>query len=118
METPSITTKNKVNAHELAKQLGAGEPIPSPPPTVQNVQTPQEVSPAADDDNAPKRAAYIEMAQDEAGDWHWCLWSANGRAIAANVQPFKRRNDCQKNVETALELFRDQRLRIVATVGG
>lgn len=84
-------------------------------PTVPNVQTPTEEVDV--EDKAPSRAAHIEMAQDDSGEWHWCLWSANGRALCASMQTFPRRHDCQKNVETTLGLMRDKRLKIVATVG-
>ena len=65
----------------------------------------------------PKRAPYIEMAEDESGWWHWCLWSANGRAICIGNSSFKRRNDCMQSVENALEILRKPDLRVVATIG-
>lgn len=83
------------------------------PPTVQTVRPPLEESTV----DAPSRAPYIEMAQDDNWQWHWCLWSANGRAMAASITPFPRRNDCQKNVNTVLELMRNPHLTIVATLG-
>lgn len=83
----------------------------SEPPTVQTVQ-PEEVT----QEPPVSRQPYIELAQDENGDWSWCLWSVNGRPIAVSVMPFKRRNDCQKNLTTALELFRSSTLRTVATI--
>jgi uncharacterized protein YegP (UPF0339 family) len=86
------------------------EAFPSETQTVQTVH--EEVS----EEPPISRQPYIELAQDENGDWSWCLWSVNGRPIAVSVMPFKRRHDCQKNLTTALELFRKPNIQIVATI--
>lgn len=36
---------------------------------------------------------YYEIAKDIEGEWHWMLWSGNGKQLAQNVKPYKRRTD-------------------------
>lgn len=44
-----------------------------------------------------ERDPFVELAQDEKGLWHWCLWTKNGRAIAMNTSGFERQNDAWKS---------------------
>ena len=81
----------------------------------ETVQTDQLIEDAVEEPE-PSRTPYIELAQDETGNWSWCLWSTNGRPMAVSVMPFRRRHDCQKNLNTALELFRAKNLRTVAAI--
>lgn len=76
----------------------------------ENAQTVQET------EEKVTRQPYIEIDKDERGEWHWCLFSGNGRPMAANVTPFKRRNDCQKAIETMLEITRQPKLKITASI--
>ena len=102
METNNTTKTEATKTSEIA------------PPTVQTGHLPEHEE--ITEEPAVSRQPYIEMAQDENGDWSWCLWSVNGRPMAVSVMPFKRRNDCQKNLTTALELFRLPNLRTVAAI--
>jgi len=52
------------------------------------------------------RVPWFEMAQDAEKQWHWCLWSTNGRAIALNPQGFLRRNDCAANIQAVREAMK------------
>jgi uncharacterized protein YegP (UPF0339 family) len=56
----------------------------------------------------------IEMAEDAHGNWHWCLWSANGRALATNADPFTRRNDCEQSI-TAVKKAISSAAVVIAT---
>lgn len=90
----------------------------------ENVQTVQEeedkkeeeLEEEEEEEELPTRTPYIELAMDEEGEWHWCLWATNGRPMAVSLNPFKRRNDAHKNVNSVIELFRSPKLKIVATV--
>lgn len=44
-------------------------------------------------DDKKKRKPFFEVAQDEAGMWHWVLWSPNGRHMATNAIEYDRRKD-------------------------
>lgn len=47
---------------------------------------------------APLRKPFFEVAQDDQGQWHWCLWSSNGRQLAVNANSFPRRSDCTNSI--------------------
>jgi hypothetical protein len=44
---------------------------------------------------------YVELAQDEDRQWHWCLWGANGRPLAMNAATYDRRNDAMQGAMAA-----------------
>ncbi len=69
---------------------------PSVPQTVQTVQAgdPRYGEP------------WYEVAQDQQENWHWCLWSVNGRPIARSGVAYQRKKD-------AVEAVR----KLAATVG-
>jgi uncharacterized protein YegP (UPF0339 family) len=52
------------------------------PETVQTVQ-----------EKPPSRTPFWEIAKDAQGQWHWVLWSGNGRRIATNDIPIVRKKD-------------------------
>lgn len=94
-------------------------PIHSQSPTIDSIGTSdqsghQEVEVSSEPPST--RTPYVEIAPDDEGEYHWCLWSGNGRAIACGVTGFKRRNDCQKAANTAIELFRSGKLKISVQV--
>lgn len=39
------------------------------------------------------REPFWEIAQ-EGIEWHWCLWSGNGRPLARNAEPYGSKKDC------------------------
>ncbi len=48
---------------------------------------------------------HFELRKDaDTEKWNWVFWSANHRALAANVQPYDRRNDAER----AVKKFRDE----------
>ena len=55
----------------------------APQKTVQTVQVVKE-----------KKDAWIEIAQDSEGRFHWCLWAPNGRPIALSAVIYEREKDC------------------------
>lgn len=79
-----------------------------------SVGSEQQAVPTASGDDAAlqKRTAYFEVAMDKQGQWHWCLWTANGRAMALNADGYNERNDCTRAIETLQEIMK-QPLQIV-----
>lgn len=62
------------------------------------------------------RRPYFEIAQDDAGLWHWILWAENGQPMAQSAAPYQRRN----NLTDALKRMLDQigpQTKIVIAVG-
>lgn len=47
------------------------------------------------------RHPWFEIAKDEEGKWHWCLWSGNGRQMAHSAIPY----DTRKNAIEAIRLM-------------
>lgn len=47
----------------------------------------------------PRRTteAWFELVE-EAGEWHWCLWSGNGRMVARNCVPYGRKKDAMQAI--------------------
>ncbi len=79
--------------------------------TVATTEEPVVAAPEEGDPIAP-RTPYIEVAKDEKGRWHWCLWSANGRMLATNPNPYERRAECTGAVETMMKCF-EKRVNIL-----
>lgn len=67
------------------------------PETVQTGQNP-DVKPPETESPTETRRPFIEAAKDAAGQWHWVLWSGNGRAMAINATPYQKRHDCTKAI--------------------
>lgn len=59
------------------------------PQTGQTVQTP--------------RTAYFEIAEDQDGAWHWCLWGGNGRCMARNAVAYSRKKDAVQAIKILLK---------------
>lgn len=76
---------------------------PTPEPTPQNVQNVQN----------EKGKPYIQIAQDEAGKWHWVLWSGNGRGMATNTRPYGSQADCNKAVHILFEMLRSGKVPVL-----
>lgn len=66
--------------------------------TPQTGQTGQKVPP------------WVEVAQDEEGKWHWCLWSSNGRQLATNIVPYERQKDAVQAYKNAAEAFAEAKV--------
>lgn len=92
--------------------------LPETVPTVPGEPETELAEEKADEGPPPSREPHIEMAEDDTGEWRWCLFASNGRPMAASIIGFKRRNDCQKNAENAIDLFKTPKLRILAHVKG
>lgn len=52
-----------------------------------------------------EREPFVELAQDAECKWHWCLWTANGKSVAMNVDGFERQNDAWRSFLAAQELM-------------
>jgi uncharacterized protein YegP (UPF0339 family) len=50
------------------------------------------------------RTPFFELAQDHEGEWHWALWSGNGRMMARNAEGYQRRKDCLQAVKNMIAL--------------
>jgi uncharacterized protein YegP (UPF0339 family) len=40
------------------------------------------------------RTPWYEVAKDDSGNWHWMLWSGNGRMMATNMIGYPTRKAC------------------------
>lgn len=49
--------------------------------------------------------AYFEVATDEDGTFHWCLWSANGRMMARNAASYERQKDVVQAIRNLQRLI-------------
>jgi uncharacterized protein YegP (UPF0339 family) len=45
----------------------------------------------------PTNEPFFEVAED-AGQWHWVLWSANGQMIARNAASYGSLKDAQQSI--------------------
>lgn len=68
------------------------------PPTVQTVQP----ASAAQSGDPRFGESWFEIAEDQQGRWHWCLWTTNGRPMARSGVAYERRKD----VIAAVKLLR------------
>lgn len=72
----------------------------STPETVQTVQEPTDETVGPFKEVNSKRGR-VELAKDEDGQWHWCLWSSNGNQLAINAIPYPRLNDAKVGFNAA-----------------
>jgi uncharacterized protein YegP (UPF0339 family) len=78
---------------------------------VNNTPRPEEIPevPASDGTNEipfygrKKRRAVFEIAKDKNGQWHWVLWSKNGRPIATNITAAKQRHDVTRTIKNMID---------------
>lgn len=61
------------------------------------------------------RTAYFEIAADADGQWHWCLWSGNGRLMARNAEEYPRRKDVIQAIKTLVKLVPSVPLILAST---
>lgn len=74
-----MTTDHDANAEPNA--------IEAPSDNTRTDQTGQE-------SDSGGRQPRFEVEMDDSGQWHWMLFSGNGRPLAVNAVPYPRRNDC------------------------
>lgn len=87
---------------------GGETPPANLPATVQTVQN----EPAQAEEKGVKRMPYVELQKDEAGQWHWCLFSGNGRPMCMNPTGFPRRNDAQMSWNNAKKIM-EGKVRVI-----
>ena len=51
------------------------------------------------------RTAYFEVAQDEEGRWHWCLWSGNGRIMARDPEGYAQKKHSVEAIKTLVKIM-------------
>ena len=51
------------------------------------------------------RTAWIEIAMDPQGKWHWLLWSGNGRPVARNPVEYEKRKDAIQAAKSVHQLL-------------
>lgn len=59
-----------------------------------------------------ERKPSIELAADDGGEWHWILWSANGRPIASNPIGYHSQNDCISAIRGFLKMVKGSELNV------
>lgn len=67
-----------------------------------NVNEPGSVAPQTGQTGQAGRqhTPFFEISEDGGGDFHWCLWSGNGRQLATNPIPYARQKDALQAIKS------------------
>lgn len=57
---------------------------------------------------------WVELAKID-GQWHWCLWSANGRALATSAQGYPDQNTAKQAFRNTSEAHADPSIQMRAS---
>lgn len=88
--------------------------------TPQTVQTGQENVPSEPERRKRKPAQisrlFWEIAPDNYGQWHWALWSGNGRIIARNAYPLASRQQAIAAIKAAKAGAAEAEMRVIGQI--